>query len=99
MNIAGSLNAWGASIARPTFAGIILFIIFTFIYYYTNCQKDIKTAAMTSFDITLLVGYTKHANAAIEFATQMHFAANMLLGIIWYAIMVPTIVNRISRVR
>jgi hypothetical protein len=99
LNVAGKVNNWGASVARPALIGVALVFIFTFIYYMTGIRNNIFKSFMTSLDITLLVGYTKHSTLADFSRIQFLYGFNMILGLIWYSIFIPTLINRISRVR
>ncbi|CAN0622107.1 conserved membrane protein of unknown function [Burkholderia multivorans] len=99
LRISGAVNNWGASVARPALVGIFIGFVFTFWYRYFGMTPSLKVAAMKSFDVTLLFGYTKHAQIGNCFFEQISYAANAFFGLWWYAIFVPTIINRISRVR
>jgi len=103
IGISGMLNGWGGNLARATFIGIILVALFAAAYFLLGRPEATpitwKLALIQSFDITLLVGYTKHATAALGWKTQALYGANALLGLWWYAIFVPTVINRICRVR
>lgn len=99
LKLSGSINAWGYSLARPALVGFALICIFALIYFLTGISSTAKLAAMTSFDVTLLVGYTKHASEQSTWPAQIVYGVNALLGLWWYAIFVPTVINRISRVR
>ncbi|WP_395603607.1 pentapeptide repeat-containing protein [Pseudomonas sp. B21128] len=103
IGVSGMLNGWGGNLARATFIGIVLMAIFAVAYFILGQPETTpltwKLALIKSFDITLLVGYTKHATAALGWKTQALYGANALLGLWWYAIFVPTVMNRICRVR
>lgn len=99
LNIAGNVNNWGASVARPAIIGMLLILVFTSIYYMTGLRTNIFRAFVTSVDITLLVGYTKQATLNDYSRIQLLYGFNMILGLIWYSIFIPTLINRISRVR
>ena len=99
MNFAGLVNAWGGSVIRPFFIGCLIVLSFAALYLLFGVRSGIYSAFSTSIDITLLAGYTKHASKQDGFLIDSIFLANMLIGIIWYAIFVPTVINRISRVR
>ncbi|WP_158939781.1 pentapeptide repeat-containing protein [Burkholderia sp. S171] len=99
LRISGAVNNWGASVARPALVGFFIGVVFTAWYHFFGITPSFKIAAMKSFDVTLLFGYTKHATSSICFFEQISYAANAFLGLWWYAIFVPTIINRISRVR
>lgn len=91
--------AGGASIGLPAFVGLALIIGFAALYRALEIQPSFSRALMASFDITTLVGYTKHSATSSPSTTQIFYALNMVLSLWWYAIFVPTVINRISRVR
>lgn len=99
LRVSGLVNGWGASIARPALVGVAIGLVFMFWYKHFNIAPNFKMAAMKSFDVTLLFGYTKHAEKSEIAFEQISYAANAALGLWWYSIFVPTIINRISRVR
>lgn len=99
LNASGFINSWGASIARPALFGVGLMVFFGLFYYFTNIECSIYGGLMASFDITTLVGYTKHAVKNGGVMKELSYATNMMFGLWWYAIFVPTVINRISRVR
>ncbi|MGQ7938250.1 anti-phage Hailong system effector protein HalA [Paraburkholderia sp. D1E] len=104
LRISGTINNWGASVARPAVVGLIIAAAFAGWYYFAwrfflGMSPPLKETAMKSFDVTLLFGYTKHALAGSRFFEQTSYAINAFLGLWWYAIFVPTVINRISRVR
>lgn len=96
INITGSLNSWGKSIARPTIIGLLLTLIFGLLYGYL--QSDYKQGMIKSFDITFLIGYTKQSLTVDSAKMQLLYGVNAFFGLWWYAVLVPTIINRISRV-
>ncbi|MGK5040717.1 pentapeptide repeat-containing protein [Janthinobacterium sp. GB1R12] len=99
MELSGLINDWGNSLTRPIIFGISLICLFSIIYSFLGISSDWKLGLMMAFDITFLIGYTKHATTTSSYFNQTIFALNALLGLWWYAIIVPTVVNRISRVR
>lgn len=99
LRISGSVNSWGASVVRPALVGVFIGALFTVWYRIFNITSSLEVAAMKSFDVTLLFGYTKHAQSGSCFFEQISYAVNAFFGLWWYAIFVPTIINRISRVR
>jgi len=99
INLSGQINCWGASIARPCIIGLAIIALFTLAYYAAGVRPDLPSALMASVDVSLLIGYTKHVSRGIPRFDQAIFALNMGIGLAWYAVFVPTIINRISRVR
>lgn len=105
LNILGSLNGWGASISRCAIFGILILTIFSGVYYFTGLDSLAETdpllphivkSIIESFDITFLAGYTKYVSAKDNYTYQLVCLSNMLLGLTWYAISIPTIINKIS---
>jgi hypothetical protein len=47
----------------------------------------------------MLVGYTKHSLVTGSVFGQIIMGTNVAVGVGWYAVLIPTIVNRIARVR
>ncbi|KAB0657132.1 pentapeptide repeat-containing protein [Burkholderia diffusa] len=108
LRLSGAINAWGFSLARPALVGLAIILLFAAIYRLTGITCDSsdvvmactnKLALMTSFDVSLLVGYTKHAGEKTTWLAQLVYGCNALIGLWWYAVFVPTVINRISRVR
>lgn len=95
----GYVNGWGSSISRVAVVGLILSL--TFAVYYKLCEADsLSTAFIKSTELFLLFGYTKHA-ALFQAGTlqEIVFLGNALAGLFWYMIFVPTLVNRLTRIR
>lgn len=86
VNFAGMVNAWGASVARPTAIGVLIVFIFSSIYWMTGIRASWLGALLASLDITLLIGYTRHAVNDITMGQKFVFCLNMLLGISWYSV-------------
>lgn len=108
LRISGAINAWGYSLARPALVGLLMIALFAAIYKTTGVTCGMtdaveactwKLSFMTSFDVSLLIGYTKHAAEKTKWLPQVIYGINALFGLWWYAIFVPTVINRISRVR
>lgn len=94
----GLLNGWGKSLSRPIAAGILGVLLFSFAY---DGQLAIPTSSslMKSIEIWLLFGYTKYASVSNLIAAEKLQLANAASGLIWYAVTIPTIVNKLTRVR
>lgn len=99
LNVSGKINGWGYSIARPTLIGASLITFFGFLYYILGICNSFSGGIIAGFDVTMLFGYTKQVNNSMPWLTQALFGFNAFLGLWWYAVFVPTIINRISRVR
>lgn len=99
LNASGFLNAWGRSVARPIIVGFGIVISFCGIYAIDGSTDGILLARRKSVDVTTLIGYTAHVDMGVPSQSNWITALNMILGLWWYVILVPTLVNRISRVR
>lgn len=99
LNASGKINAWGYSIGRPIVIGALLITIFGTTYYLLDISKSLAAGMMAGFDVTLLFGYTKQVSNAMSGWQQGLCGLNAFLGLWWYSVLVPTIINRISRVR
>ena len=98
LTLSGHINGWGSSVGRSAGFGLFIATIFTCIYYIFNIATTLPLSVLTSLEITLLVGYTKYSTDKLPLLHQYLFALNMLLGVWWYSIFIPTVVNRINRV-
>lgn len=98
LNISGFVNCWGKSIARPALIGISLTLIFGLAYGFIS--NDYQRGLVQGFDITFLVGYTKYAGTLNPnpIHIELLYGINAFFGLWWYAVLVPTLINRISRV-
>lgn len=99
----GSMNGWGGNVVRAALIGLSLVILFSCVYTF-KCFDWLdplawRLALIKSFDISLLVGYTKHATKGLTWQEQGLYSVNAVFGLWWYAIFVPTVINRICRVR
>ncbi|OBU06767.1 pentapeptide repeat-containing protein [Morganella psychrotolerans] len=61
----------------------------TSFYYFTN-------SLLKSFDVTFLAGYTKHITMYDSILKQLTLLTNMLVGLFWYSVLIPTLINKIS---
>lgn len=99
MNFIGKINNWGESVSKPTLIGFAVLFIFALIYYFTGIRCSFWAAIETSVDISLLIGYTKHAAISSSAPERFVYTCNMIAGLIWYSVFVPTIIGRVSRIR
>lgn len=93
----GRVNEWGRSIGRALLVGLAVVLSFWFIYTILGAHSP-NSNLLASIEITLLFGYTKYASTANNLYLQIVECVNAFFGLWWYAVLVPTIVNRISRV-
>jgi uncharacterized protein YjbI with pentapeptide repeats len=98
LNISGFVNCWGKSIARPAIIGILMTFVFGLVYGFIS--KDYQRGLVQGFDITFLVGYTKYAGTLNQnpIHIELLYGINAFFGLWWYAVLVPTLINRISRI-
>ena len=99
VSLSGRINGWGGRIGRAVLCGVFLIVFFAIYFYGLGFFKDFPRALLAALEITLLVGYTKYTSTGTPWLEQLAYSINMVLGIWWYAVFVPTLINRISRVR
>ncbi len=108
LNASGFINKWGQSIVRPAMLGLFIMIGFGILYaIFPGCGNPSAGAGdnvsrfisgiVQGFDITFLVGYTKYATFKLPLTEQALYALNAFMGLWWYAILVPTVINKLSR--
>jgi hypothetical protein len=94
----GLINSWGSSVARPISIGF--FLILAFAYYYSCAEEmNMTQGSEKAAEILLLFGYTKHSILNVSNDVQLVQFANALVGVLWYVVTIPTIVNKLTRVR
>ena len=93
------MNGWGSSIMRPIALGVAICIGFAVSYCLTE-NLEIAPALIKSFEILLLFGYTNHTTPLTdtEIISLLPFL-NAVSGLVWYAVTIPTIVNKLTRIR
>lgn len=96
--ISGFINNWGNGLLRSIMFGIGIILLFS-AYYWLEFGTSIIGAFIKSIDITLLAGYTKHVTKDTPTLAQCIMLSNMIFGLWWYAIVIPTLINRICTIR
>lgn len=99
LNAAGVVNAWGRSISRPFLIGAAIIAVYALAYFNVDKPPSWSAAVIKSTEVTLLVGYTNHSQATLALGPHLLVLSNMLIGLLWYVVFIPTLVNRISRIR
>jgi hypothetical protein len=94
----GLINSWGSSVARPVFIGLCLILAFACYYSYAE-DMSMKQGSEKAAEILLLFGYTKHSILDVSNNNQLVQFSNALVGVLWYVVTIPTIVNKLTRVR
>ncbi len=92
----GWLNGWGSNISRVLLFG---FLLISFLAVAYNCFYKIGwiDSYVKSMEIFFLFGYTNYS----EFGRQDFYMVflNAMFGVSWFAVAIPTIVNRLTRAR
>ncbi|ATM93976.1 Uncharacterised protein [Yersinia frederiksenii] len=96
--VSGFVNNWGNGLFRALMVGLLLILAFC-IYYYSYFGTTVLGSLIKSIDITFLAGYTKHVTKETATSQQCVMLLNMCLGLWWYAIIIPTLINRICSTR
>lgn len=94
----GEINNWGSSTIRPLTIGTILVFIFSLIYWHIY-KIDFLQSIKTSIELMMVFGYTNHVKPNDINSLSMLYLINTLIGIIWYIITAPTIINKITRIK
>lgn len=97
VSLSGWINGWGGKLGRALVAGITLILVFWAFYGVSGFVPGSIQSGLAAIEITLLVGYTKYASSQAPISSQIAYATNMVFGLWWYTVFVPTIVNRVSR--
>jgi hypothetical protein len=97
LSASGLVNEWGRSIGRALLVGAAIVLGFFILYVIADAHVT-GSNFLAAIEITLLFGYTKYALLNSPLWLQVTECLNALLGLWWYAVLVPTVVNRISRV-
>ena len=77
--------------------GAFIVFVFGITYQFCGVSPSLTLGMLRATDLTLLVGYTKYAKEGGS--NEMLYFFNMLIGFLWYSVMIPTVVSRVSRVR
>ena len=96
---AGAINGWGSSIAKPALVGIGVVCLFSWLYIVSGTRDNLGSSVLTTLDVTFLFGYTKEVTAQSYKGAKLLMVINAFVGLFWYAVAAPTIVNRVSRAR
>ncbi|CAM6943576.1 hypothetical protein FR773_00320 [Leclercia adecarboxylata] len=108
LNSFGMINGWGSNLLRCMFFGVLIFSAFSMIYFSQNYNSFNETglwldvfykSIIKSLDITFLAGYTKYTLASDSAGEQLLLLSNMILGLFWYGVSLPTLINKISVAR
>lgn len=102
MNIFGFINGWGGSFIRCIVFGLSILILYALVYFQSMpivLENPFLLAITKSIDITFVAGYTKHSVSSDDLGLQIVHISNMLLGLAWYAVSIPTVVNKICLAR
>ncbi|MGX5027721.1 pentapeptide repeat-containing protein [Enterobacter asburiae] len=108
LNSFGMINGWGSNLLRCMFFGCVIFSIFSIIYFFQSYGSfsgdnlwfdTIFRSMIKSLDITFLAGYTKYSLASDSSENQLLLLSNMILGLFWYGVSLPTLINKISVAR
>lgn len=94
----GTINAWGASLSRPVLFGFIISLFYAYAYK-SLIVLSWPDALRRSIEVMFLFGYTSHSDSnSVGLITYLTLS-NALIGVAWYVISVPTVVNKLTRVR
>ncbi len=98
LGLIGASNSWGSSVVRPVMLGLIAILVFGAAFSYVE-SLSFGLAIEKSTELFLLFGYTKHSSLGQVDDIQAIQLANAIVGLVWYVVTIPTIVNKLTRVR
>lgn len=99
MRSVGLANGWGKSTSRVAVIGLIIWIAFSIAYRFFD-NLPLSSSFLKSAELQFLFGYTKHTSRVGEgMPSEVIIFLNALLGLFWYLIFVPTLINRMTRIR
>jgi Pentapeptide repeats (9 copies) len=91
----GNLNNWGTSFRRCVVSGGLIISFFSLLYFIQSHQ--ISESIIKSTEITFLAGFTKYTTTQISIHSQLFMTFNMLVGVMWYGILVPTVLEYFNK--
>lgn len=96
LSIMGRLNGWGGNVSRVLLFGIALVssIAYRMSYKY---ELPYYPSLIKTTEIFLLFGYTNNIGSTAQDFSLVFSTA--LCGVFWYALAIPTVVNRLTRIR
>jgi len=102
--LSGSFSDWGRSLTRPMlfFLGVVLMftgVYYGFFYRLGTCpfQDQLAKSSIEALNVTLVAGYTAFFASSESLLRQCVETVNLLLGLFWYSLIVPTITRKILR--
>ncbi|WP_370282677.1 pentapeptide repeat-containing protein [Pseudooceanicola sp.] len=95
---AGALNARGSSLSRTMAAGVGFSVAFSLVYFLVFNQSA-SEAFTRATEVLLLFGYTNHVDKSVNDIEEGIIFINACVGVFWYLIAAPTLVNKLTRVR
>lgn len=106
LNIFGFINGWGSNFLRCIAFGFLICISFSLVYLLQGIDSiallswsAVGKSIIQSLDITFLAGYTKYSTTGTPPFEQFILLINMILGLFWYGVSLPTLINKISVAR
>jgi hypothetical protein len=104
VKLSGSFSDWGRSIFRPMLFFLIVVIFFSMLYYAlafrfepSSLPEQLSKSAIAALNVTLVAGYTAFFNSDQPLLLQACEGVNLLLGLFWYSLIVPTVTRKILR--
>jgi hypothetical protein len=96
----GWFSDWGRRVIRPMlfFSGVVL--VFTCVYYEleaSSARGHLGRSLIEALNVTLVAGYTAFFVSSDSLLRHCFQTGNLLLGLFWYSLIVPTITRKILR--
>lgn len=94
----GWLSGWGNKIGKTISLGFLTLLVLSYINNYLIFTEDyFITSLLKTSEYWLLFGYTKYDFSSIQHSHQWILFSNSVLGMIWFAALIPIIINKLGK--
>ncbi|EEE44241.2 putative low-complexity protein [Roseibium alexandrii DFL-11] len=94
--VMGWLNGWGGNLVRVLLVGVVMVTAIAYRMSY-KFKLPYGEALIKTTEVFLLFGYTDHSGRNSQ--DPMLIFTTALCGLFWFALAIPTVVNRLTRTR
>lgn len=101
--LSGWLTNWGRSISKAMCIFLGLVSLFTALYFAATLATGVPfwhklfSSLREAINVTLVVGYTAEFHPELPRIMKIIMIINVIIGLAWYALIIPTITRRILR--
>jgi len=96
----GGMNAWGASISRSVAIGMIFMTLTSVSMRLIQNDISWSSAFFKTCEIFFLFGFTNYtANLELPHLERALCVGVAIFGLVWYAVFITTVINKLTRQR